>query len=77
MKIIVLDTINNGIRISCRRIQSVIVLRGRPMLLITRMITDQIGFHSVLLTLLIIVSITNFGISESNELGESKLAGQR
>ena len=28
-------------------------LRGRPILLITRMITDQIGLHSVLLPLLI------------------------
>ena len=28
-------------------------LRGRPILLITRMITDQIGLHSVLLLLLI------------------------
>ena len=27
-------------------------LRGRPILLITRMITDQIGLHSVLLPLL-------------------------
>ena len=30
-------------------------LRGRPILLITRMITDRIGFHSVLLPLLITV----------------------
>ena len=30
-------------------------LRGRPILLITRMITDRIGLHSVLLPLLIIV----------------------
>ena len=36
-------------------------LRGRPILLITRMITDRIGLHSVLLPLLI-VSITSFGI---------------
>ena len=28
-------------------------LRGRPILLITRMITDRIGLHSVLLPLLI------------------------
>ena len=43
---------------SCRPIQSVIILvieqiglplRGRPILLITRMITDRIGLHSVLL----------------------------
>ena len=29
-------------------------LRGRPILLITRMITDRIGLHSVLLPLLIV-----------------------
>ena len=29
-------------------------LRGRPILLITHMITDQIGLHSVLLPLLIL-----------------------
>ena len=29
-------------------------LRGRPILLITRMVTDRIGLHSVLLPLLII-----------------------
>ena len=42
---------------SCRPVRSVIILvnkqielalRGRPILLITRVITDQIGFHSVL-----------------------------
>ena len=32
-------------------------LRGRPILLIIRMITDRIGLHSVLLPLLIIISI--------------------
>ena len=32
-------------------------LRGRPILLITRMITDRIGLHSVLLPL----QITGFG----------------
>ena len=32
-------------------------LRGRPILLITRMITDRIGLHSVLLPLLIIITI--------------------
>ena len=46
----------------CRPIQSVIILvikqiglplRGRPILLITRMITDRTGLHSVLLPLLI------------------------
>ena len=52
--------INNGNRTSCRPIQSVIILVikqiglplcGRPILLITRMITDRIGLHSVLLPL--------------------------
>ena len=33
-------------------------LRGRPILLIIRMITDRIGLHSVLLPLLIIISIS-------------------
>ena len=54
--------INNiGNRTSCRPIWSVIILvikqiglplRGHPILLITRMITDRIGLHSVLLPLL-------------------------
>ena len=56
----VIVVINNGNRTSCRPIQSVIILtikqiglplRGRPILLITRMITDRIGLHSVLLPL--------------------------
>ena len=34
--------------------QTGLPLRGRPILLITRMITDRIGLHSVLLPLLII-----------------------
>ena len=47
---------------SCHPIRSVIILvikqiglplPGRPILLITRMITDRIGLHSVLLPLLI------------------------
>ena len=51
-----------GNRISCRPIRSVIILvikqiglplRGRPILLITRMITDRIGLHSVELPSLI------------------------
>ena len=51
-----------GNRTSCRPIRSVIILvikqiglplRGRPILLITGMIRDQIGLHSVLLPLLI------------------------
>ena len=51
-----------GSRTSCRPIRSVIILvikqsriplRGRPILFTTRMITDRIGLHSVLLPLLI------------------------
>ena len=51
-----------GNRTLCRPIQSVIILvikqiglplRGRPILLVTRMITDRIGLHSVPLTILI------------------------
>ena len=50
-----------GNRTSCRPIRTVIILvikqiglplRGRPILLITCMITDRIGLHSVLLPLL-------------------------
>ena len=33
-------------------------LRGRPILLITRIITDRIGLHSVLLPLLISLNVT-------------------
>ena len=52
----------SGNRTSCRPIQSVIILvikqiglplGGPPILLITRMITDRIGRHEVLLPLLI------------------------
>ena len=55
-----------GNRTSCRQIRSVIILvikqiglplRGRPILLLARMITDQIGLHSVLLPLLLIRAI--------------------
>ena len=55
-----------GNRTSCRPIRFVIILvikqiglplRGRPILLITRMITDRIELHSVLLPLLIIIII--------------------
>ena len=55
-----------GGRSSCRPIRSVIILvikqiglplRGRPILLITRMITDRIGLHPVVLPLLIIIII--------------------
>ena len=51
-----------GNRTSCRPIRSVIIvvikqiglpLRGRPILLITSMITERIGLHSVLLPLLV------------------------
>ena len=60
-----------GNRTSCRPIRSVIILvikqiglplRGSPILLITRMITDRIGLHSVLLPLLIfcLLSSKNF-----------------
>jgi len=54
-----------GNRISCCPIRSVIILvikqiglplRGRLILLITRMITDRIGLHSVLLPLQILLS---------------------
>ena len=38
-------------------------LRGRPILLIIRMITDRIGLHSVLLPLLIIISVIIFIIT--------------
>ena len=57
-----------GNRTSCRPIRSVIILvikqiglplRDRPILLITRMITDRIGLHSVLLPLLITVDNNN------------------
>ena len=44
------------------------LLRGRPILLITRMITDRIGLHSVLLPLLI-KTITKF----SNVIGYQQL----
>ena len=59
-----MDMINIiGNRTSCRRIRSVIILvikqiglplRGLPILLITRMITDRIGLHSALLPLIIL-----------------------
>ena len=40
-------------------------LRGRPILLITRMITDRIGLHSVLLPLPIIQVINKIGRTRS------------
>ena len=73
-----------GNRTSCRPIRSVIILvikqiglplRGRPILFITRMITDRIGFHSVLLPLLITIifsyiaensKIVPYGLFEQN-----------
>ena len=57
-----------GSRTSCRPTRSVIILvmkqsglplRGRPILFTTRMITDRIGLHSVLLPLLIERSVTS------------------
>ena len=42
-------------------------LRGRPILLITRMITDRIGLHSVLLPLQIFVAPTSQGTVKSNK----------
>ena len=41
------------ILLKLRLIGNRIRVRGRPILLITRMITDRIGIHSVLLPLLI------------------------
>ena len=66
MSQILLKLLLIGNRTSCRPIRFVIILvikqiglplRGRPILLITRMITDRIGLHSVLLPLLIIIII--------------------
>ena len=45
-------------------------LRGRPILLITRMITDRIGLHSVLLPLLIKFSQSVLKESFVEEYGE-------
>ena len=49
---------DDGSLTAIRDVQSIIPevrpLRGRPILLITRMVTDRIGLHSVLLPLLII-----------------------
>ena len=68
-----------GNRTSCRPIRSVIILvikqiglprRGRPILLITRMITDRIGLHSVLLPLFVVHStkLLNFDWSRAVQL---------
>ena len=55
-----------GNRTSCRPIRSIIILvieqirlplRGHPILLITRTITDRIDLHLVVLTLCIIVEL--------------------
>ena len=60
-----------GNRTSCRPIWSVIILvikqiglplRGRPILLITRMIADRIGLHSVLLPLLTTAHVCFFRV---------------
>ena len=60
-----------GNRTSCCPIQSVIILvikqiglplRGHPILLITCMITDRIGLHSVLLPLLIKLAIVIYHV---------------
>ena len=68
-----------GNRTSCRPIQSVIILvikqiglplRGRPILLITRMITDWIGLHSVLLPLLIAWFVVIFGINTTSDISK-------
>ena len=65
-----------GNRTSCRPIRSVIILaikqiglplRGRPILLITRMITDRIRLHSVLLPLLILGSSQSLLTEVKNE----------
>ena len=45
------------ILLKLRLIGNRIRVRGRPILLITRLITDRIGLHSVLLPLLIIIII--------------------
>ena len=57
-------------------------LRGRPILLITRMITDRIGLQSVLLPLLIlekvhrkIVSVNFNGMNSTNRKIKIALAG--
>ena len=60
-------------RTLCHPIWSVIILMinqiGRPrILLITRMITDRIGLHSVLLPLLIIQVINKIGQQHSRSL---------
>ena len=60
-------------RTSCRPIRSVIILvinqiRWPRILLITRMIADQIGLHSVLLPLLIIQVINKIGQQHSRSL---------
>ena len=44
---------SNSVCNHTRDIQIGLPLRGRPILFITRMITDRIGLHSVLLPLLI------------------------
>ena len=43
-----------------------LLLRGRPILLITRLITDRIGLHSVLLPLLIDIGVIAKDNSNNN-----------
>ena len=67
-----------GNRTSCHPIRSVIILvikqiglllHGRPILSITRMITDRIGLHSVLLPLQIEFNrVDNPSLPEANQL---------
>ena len=45
--------LSNSVCNHTRNLQIGLPLRGRPILLITRMITDRTGLHSVLLPLLI------------------------
>ena len=46
--------------------QTGLLLRGRPILLITRMITDQIGLHSVLLPLLLLLLLIIIIVPENS-----------
>ena len=49
-------------------------LRGRPILLITRMVTDRIGLHSVLLPLLIISRSNNQRLRSAGDNMEGQKA---
>ena len=48
-----------------RVVQFGLPLRGRPILLITRMITDRIGLHLVLLPLLILLLLYRYTMIKS------------